>query len=258
MGHQRHFCRTSQVPARADGDRSLSQLKTPLPTTTFSSSGHNHLDDSTSQPSQRPASSVPQPNGNGYGWCRVGDINAFFGLMLDNVAGLILMVGLLSGFGFPTEFAVSAMVPGTALGVMLGDLAFFVIAIRLARKTGRDDVTAMPLGLDTPSTFGIVLFILGPSFLQGLELGLSETEAATRTWSIGIWCIVISGILKLLLAPFSEWVRLVVPRAGLLGSLAAIALVLISFLPLIEILGHPLPGMLAIVVVSNKLITNLL
>ncbi len=81
--------------------------------------------------------------------------------MLDNVAGLMLMVGLLSGFGFPTDFAVSAMVPGTALGVMVGDLAFFFIALRLAKRTGRDDVTAMPLGLDTPSTFGIVLFILG-------------------------------------------------------------------------------------------------
>ncbi len=174
--------------------------------------------------------------------------------MLDNVAGLILMVGLLSGFGFPTEFAVSAMVPGTALGVMIGDLAFFFIALRLAKRTGRDDVTAMPLGLDTPSTFGIVLFILGPSFLQGLEMGLSEMDAAYRTWSIGIWCIVISGVLKLALSPLAEWVRQAVPRAGLLGSLAAIALVLISFLPLIEILGHPLPGMLAIVVVLTALV----
>ena len=98
--------------------------------------------------------------------------------MLDNVAGLLLMVGLLSGFGFPTEFAVSAMVPGTALGVLIGDLAFFFIAFRLAKQTGRDDVTAMPLGLDTPSTFGIILFILGPSYLQGLGMGLSEIDAA--------------------------------------------------------------------------------
>ena len=190
-----------------------------------------------------------------YRWAQSGDINAFFGLMLDNIAGLILMVGLLSGFGFPTDFAVTRMVPGTALGVMLGDLAFFFLAFRLAKKTGRNDVTAMPLGLDTPSTFGMTIFILGPSYLQGLNnLGLSELEAATRTWGIGIWCIVLSGALKLILAPFSNWVRNNVPRAGLLGSLAAIALVLISFLPLMEILGHPLPGMLALVIVLTALI----
>jgi AGZA family xanthine/uracil permease-like MFS transporter len=213
----------------------------------------------------RPAPLVPSPSNESepaggagtshrYQWAKVGDINAFFGLMLDNVAGLLLMVGLLSGFGFPTEFAVSAMVPGTALGVLIGDLAFFFVAFRLAKKTGRDDVTAMPLGLDTPSTFGIILFILGPSFLQGLDMGLSEIDAAYRTWAIGIWCIVLSGVLKFALAPFTEWVRLAVPRAGLLGSLAAIALVLISFLPLMEILGHPLPGMLALVIVLTTLV----
>lgn len=212
--------------------------------------GPKLLDDPIPDSTSSPAGSAAQR----YRWARVGDINAFFGLMLDNVAGLILMVGLLSGFGFPTEFAVAAMVPGTALGVMFGDLAFFFIALRLAKRTGRDDVTAMPLGLDTPSTFGIVLFILGPSFLQGLEMGLSETDAAYRTWFIGIWCIVISGLLKLALSPLAESVRLAVPRAGLLGSLAAIALVLISFFPLIEILGHPLPGMLAIVVVLTALV----
>ena len=189
-----------------------------------------------------------------YRWARRGDINAFFGLMLDNIAGLILMVALLKGFGFPVDFAVSAMIPGTALGVLIGDLAFFVLAFRLAKRTGRDDVTAMPLGLDTPSTFGIILFILGPSYLQGLGMQLSEQEAAYRTWHIGIWCIVMSGALKFVLAPFTEWVRRVIPRAGLLGSLAAIALVLISFIPLMEIFRHPLPGMIALVIVLSTLV----
>ncbi|MGI9470559.1 MAG: permease [Rubripirellula sp.] len=174
--------------------------------------------------------------------------------MLDNVAGLLLMVGLLKGFGFPTDFAVSAMVPGTALGVLVGDLAFFYLAFRLAHRTGRSDITAMPLGLDTPSTFGIVLFVLGPSYLQGRQMELSEIDAAYRTWYIGIWCIVLSGALKFTLAPFTEWVRRVIPRAGLLGSLAAIALVLISFLPLMDIFGHPLPGMLAMVIVLTTLV----
>lgn len=186
-----------------------------------------------------------------------GDINAFFGLMLDNIAGLLLMVILLTNFGFPSDFVISSMVPGTAIGVLVGDLAFFFLAFRLARQTGRRDVTAMPLGLDTPSTFGIAYFVLRPAFNQGLDMGLTNIEAATRTWHIGIWCIVLSGVLKLIAAPFSEWVRRVVPRAGLLGSLAAIALVLISFLPLLEILGRPLPGMLALVIVLTALIARI-
>ena len=31
----------------------------------------------------------------GYNWARRGDINAFFGLMLDNIGGMILMASLL-------------------------------------------------------------------------------------------------------------------------------------------------------------------
>ena len=218
------------------------------------------MNDSTGRPvSASLATSQPgeAPYAGRYRWARPGDINAFFGLMLDNIAGLLLMVGLLAGFGFPVEFAVGAMVPGTALGVLIGDLMFFYFAFRLAKKTGRDDVTAMPLGLDTPSTFGITLFVLGPSFLQGQEMGLDPTAAAYRTWHIGIWCIVLSGLLKFALSPATEWVRRSVPRAGLLGSLAAIALVLISFLPLMEILGHPLPGMLALVIVLVTLIARI-
>lgn len=192
----------------------------------------------------------------GYRWARPGDVNAFFGLMFDNIANLLLLVMLLSlTFGFPTDFVIRSMVPGTALGVLVGDLAFVALAFRLARKTGRDDVTAMPLGIDTPSLFGMVFFVLGPSFVAGRDtLGLDEQAAAMRTWQIGIWCLVLSGLLKLACAPVCGWIRAVVPRAGLLGSLAAIALVLISFMPMLEILSHPLPGLLALVVILTTLV----
>ncbi|WP_315852208.1 permease [Rosistilla carotiformis] len=191
-----------------------------------------------------------------YRWFAVGDINAFFGLMLDNVAGLILVVSLLAGvFQFPAEFAVQAMVPGTAIGVFVGDLMFFALAFWLAKRTRRSDVTAMPLGLDTPSTFGMVFFVLGPAFIDGkVRLGLDEMEAARFAWHIGIWAIVMSGLFKVVCSPVSGWIRRSVPRAGLLGSLAAIALVLISFLPLLDILKTPLVGLVALAIVLTSLI----
>ncbi|TWU16486.1 permease [Allorhodopirellula heiligendammensis] len=187
-------------------------------------------------------------------WATTGDINAFFGLMLDNLAGLLLMVALLAGFGLPASFVVTHMVPGTAIGVFVGDLAFFFIALSLARRKHRVDVTAMPLGLDTPSTFGMILLVLGPSFTSARAAGMEVEAAALHTWHIGIWCMVFCAIVKLVCTPFSQWVRSVVPRAGLLGSLAAIALVLISFFPLTHILGSPIPGILALVIVLGTLI----
>jgi AGZA family xanthine/uracil permease-like MFS transporter len=178
--------------------------------------------------------------------------------MLDNIADLLLTVGLLAGvFGFPTNFALSHMVPGTAIGVFVGDLAFFVMALRLAQRTGNRSVTAMPLGLDTPSTIGMVFFVLGPSFLHARNvLDLDELEAARYTWHIGICSIVISGLFKFACALGSGWIRRVVPRAGLLGSLAAIALVLISFLPLLEVLHNPIVGLVALAVILTTLVAR--
>ena len=202
-----------------------------------------------------------------YKWAAPGDVNAFFGLMLDNIADLLLTVGLLAVvFEFPTNFALGHMIPGTAIGVLVGDLLFFAMALKLARRTGRNDITAMPLGLDTPSTFGMVFFVLGPAFvaskaeLLGAAGGvLSEDEvlqAAVRTWYIGICAIFISGVFKFACALGSGWIRRVLPRAGLLGSLAAIAMVLISFLPLIEILHTPVVGFVALAIILTTLVAR--
>ena len=194
---------------------------------------------------------------NGYRWATSGDVNAFFGLMLDNIADLPLTVSLLSAvFAFPAKTALRYMVPGTAIGVFVGDLLFFYLALRLARKTGRTDVTAMPLGLDTPSTLGMVFFVLGPAFVAAKQAGMNEEAAAIHTWHIGVCASVVSGLFKLLCAVGSNWIRRLLPRAGLLGSLTAVALVLISFLPLLEVLHAPLVGFLALAVVLTTLVAR--
>ena len=60
-----------------------------------------------------------------------------------------------SALGLGSGVAVSAGVAvGVSVGVLVGDAIYTWMALRLARRTGRTDVTAMPLGLDTPSTFG--------------------------------------------------------------------------------------------------------
>ena len=148
------------------------------------------------------------------------------------------------------------MLPGAAIGVLVGDLLFTWMAFGLARRTGRDDVTAMPLGLDTPSTFGMVFFVLGPAFLQAQGRGLAETEAAAFAWRIGACAIIVSGLFKLACSLAANWVRRTAPRAGLLGSLAAIALVLISFLPLLDILAHPIVGLASLAVILTTLVAR--
>jgi AGZA family xanthine/uracil permease-like MFS transporter len=193
-----------------------------------------------------------------YPWAARGDVNAFFGLMLDNVANLLMTVSLLSAvFEFPTKIALRYMVPGTAIGVLVGDLLFFLLAFRLARQTGRTTITAMPLGLDTPSTLGMIFFVLGPAYLAAKGRGMEPEAAAIHTWHIGMCSIFISGIFKLCCAAASNAIRRELPRAGLLGSLAAIALVLISFMPLLEILHSPIVGFVSLAVVLTTLVARI-
>jgi AGZA family xanthine/uracil permease-like MFS transporter len=124
---------------------------------------------------------------SGYAWAKRGDINAFFGLMLDNIGGMILMASLLVGvFHLPRLFVLTRMIPGTAVGVLVGDLIYTYMAFRLAQKSGRSDVTAMPLGLDTPSTFGTVFLIVGPAYQASLNRGLDPESTARHAWFVGI------------------------------------------------------------------------
>jgi AGZA family xanthine/uracil permease-like MFS transporter len=206
---------------------------------------------------------APGPARPAYQWARWGDVNAFFGLMLDNVAVLILLFSLLTAahlrpdHRFTPEFVLTHMVPGTALGVLLGDLVYTWMAFRLARRSGRADVTAMPLGLDTPSTLGVALLILLPTLEAQRDRGVPHDAAMMHAWHVGAVVLVLIGLFKSLVAPLGNAVRRWVPRAGLLGSLAAIALVLIAFLPLLmDVAALPLVGMLSLAVILATLVAH--
>jgi len=205
-----------------------------------------------SSPGVFPASTLP------YRWAGPGDVNAFFGLALDNLADLVLAVSLLATvFGYPVNFALSHFVPGTAIGVVVGDLLFTWLAFRLARRSGRTDVTAMPLGLDTPSTFGMVFLVIGPAFVAARGPADAAPEvidaAARHAWHVGMCAIVASGIFKLACSWVAGPIRRIVPRAALLGSLTAVALVLITFLPLLDVFESPLVGLLSLGIVLATL-----
>jgi len=174
-------------------------------------------------------------------WIRPGDLNGFLGLALDNVTQLVILSGLLIGlFQFPADLVLYQMVPGTALGVLVGDLAYTWLALRLMRRTGRDDVTAMPFGIDTPTLFAMVFGVLGP-----VKLATGDPRLA---WHVAIGTTIAIGLIKTVLAFGGDWVRRVVPRAALLGSIAGVAILLIAFLPFLKVLADPLVGLTALVV----------
>jgi adenine/guanine/hypoxanthine permease len=186
-----------------------------------------------------------------------GDLNGFFGLVVDNLAVMAFLATVLVGvFKFPADVVYTRMFPGTALGVLVGDLIYTWMAVRLGRRTGRHDVTAMPLGIDTPTTIGLALLVLGPAYAGYRQRGLEEHAAAIATWHLGMASMMVMGLLKLVLSFAGSWVGRVIPRAGLLGSIAGIALMLIGFLPIVEVLRVPVVGFVGLGIVLYAVVAK--
>ncbi len=187
-----------------------------------------------------------------------GDINGFFGLMFDNLTVLSFLAGILIFvFKYPADIVYSKMFPGTAFGVLVGDLIYAYMAIRLAQRTNNPNVTAMPLGLDTPSTIGIALTVLGPAFIALKAKGMGDREAAEMTWYIGMATMVMIGLIKVVFSFLGNWVQRVVPQAGLLGSLAGIGLALIGFLPIVDVFSLPVVGTISLGIIIYNLISGI-
>ena len=179
-----------------------------------------------------------------------GDWNGFFALAVDNLAMLAAMAGILVGaFHMPADVVLVRMLPGTALGVLVGDLAYAWLAWRLARRERRHDVCAMPLGVDTPSLFALTFGVVGPAY--------ATTGDAQQAWAVGMAVMVIMGVAKLGAAFAGDTLRRTVPRTALLAALAGVAIALILYFPFVKIAAEPIGGLVALGVVLIALVGRL-
>ncbi len=191
-----------------------------------------------------------------YEWFGVGDINGFFGIMFDNVTVLAFLAFILTViFEMPKDIVMTKMFPGTAFGVLVGDLIYSWTAFRLANRTHKH-VTAMPLGLDTPSTIGVAFAVLGPAYKAYLSQGMSPHDAAMQTWYVGMATMVYVGIFKTIFSFFGSWLMKIVPQAGLMGSLAGVGIALLGFGPAMEIMSAPIIGMVALGIVLYNMVAG--
>src|SRR5215208_8393635 len=97
-------------------------------------------------------------------WMVRGDVDGFFGLALDNLVQFLLIDALCRGvLGFPAELVYGRILPGAAISILVGNLAYALQARRLAERTGRTDVCALPYGINTVSLFAHVFLIMLPA-----------------------------------------------------------------------------------------------
>lgn len=177
-----------------------------------------------------------------YQWFSSGDIGAAATIIFDNLT-ILLFVSLILQFGFhfPLDIILKNIVPGTVIGVLLGNLLFIGLAFIIARREKRN-VTAMPHGLDAPSAIGFASCVVGPAFLLLKNTNIDVHMAAIQAWHIGACCIFCVGAIKLASSLVIHRVSKFFPSPALLGAIGGLALAIIGFLPLISIFKVPVVG----------------
>jgi AGZA family xanthine/uracil permease-like MFS transporter len=168
-------------------------------------------------------------------WSR-GDLDGFFGLMVDNLVQVLLIIGLCTSVaGIPLEVVSGRILPGVAVSLLVGNVFYSWQAWRVARRDANATCTALPYGINTPSVIAYVLFIMGPVY--------ERTGDGDLAWKAGLLACLVSGVIEFVGAFISEPLRRATPRAALLGVLAAVGVTFVSADFAFRIYAHPLVGL---------------
>lgn len=171
-----------------------------------------------------------------------GDIDGFFGLFVDNLIQLMLIAVLgVVVCGFPPELISGQILPGAALSILFGNAFYTWQARRLMQQTGRDDVTALPYGINTPSQIAYFFLIMGPIY--------QATGNPTLAWQAGLFACFLSGVLEVAGAFVGDWLRRYTPRAALLAALAGIAMTFIAMGFVFQIFASPAIALLPMLMI---------
>ncbi len=175
-------------------------------------------------------------------WFVRGDVDGFFGLALDNLVQLLVLSELCRAvLGFPDALVYGRILPGAAVSLLVGNLFYAWQAMRLARATGRQDVCALPYGINTVSLFAYVFLVMLPAKLAAEAAGAADPSRVA--WQAGLVACFGSGAIELLGSTVSERVRRSTPRAALLSTLAGIALTFIAIGFLFRAYTRPIIGL---------------
>jgi len=171
-----------------------------------------------------------------------GDWNAFFGFGTNILVNLLVLTGLLRFvLGMPDAIVFGRILPATGLMLFISTLYYAWLGYRLAARTGRTDVCALPSGISVPHMFVVVFVIMMPI--------LHATKDPMQAWSAGLTWVFVQSFVLMAGGFVAPVIRRITPRAALLGSLAGISLTFISMSPAAQIFSTPVIGVICFAII---------
>ncbi len=174
-----------------------------------------------------------------------GDWNAFFGFGTNILVNMLVLTGLLRFvLKMPDSIVFGRILPALGLMMFLSTVYYAWLAYKLALKTGRSDVCALPSGVSVPHMFVVTFVIMLPITLK--------TNDPIKGWEAGLVWVFFQSFILMIGAFIAPYIRRITPRAALLGTLAGVSVTFISMRPALEMFMTPQIGLVcfAIILVS--------
>jgi AGZA family xanthine/uracil permease-like MFS transporter len=171
-----------------------------------------------------------------------GDWNAYFGFGTNILVNLLTLTFLLRVvLKMPDSLVFGRILPATGLMLCMSTLYYAYLAYRLARKTGRTDVCALPSGISVPHMFVVVFVIMLPIALKHKD--------PIRGWEAGLTWVFVQSFVLMVGGFIGPIIRKITPRAALLGTLAGVSITFISMRPALEMFQTPIIGIICFAVI---------
>jgi AGZA family xanthine/uracil permease-like MFS transporter len=171
-----------------------------------------------------------------------GDWNAFFGFGTNILVNMLVLTTLLRFvLKMPDSIVFGRILPALGLMMCLSTMYYAWLAYRLALKTGRDDVCALPSGVSVPHMF-IVTFVIM------LPIGV-KTGDPIKAWEAGLVWVFFQSFILMAGGFIAPYIRRITPRAALLGTLAGVSITFISMRPALEMYQTPLIGFVCFAII---------
>ena len=162
-----------------------------------------------------------------------GDWNAFFGFGTNILVNLLTLTGLLRFvLKMPDALVFQRILPATGLMMCLSTAYYAWLAYRLAQRTGRTDVCALPSGISVPHMFVVTFVIMLPI--------AAKTGDPVRGWEAGLTWVFIQSFVLMAGGFVAPIIRKITPRAALLGTLAGVSIAFISMRPALDMFMTPI------------------
>jgi AGZA family xanthine/uracil permease-like MFS transporter len=171
-----------------------------------------------------------------------GDWNAFFGFGTNILVNMLVLTGLLRFvLKMPESLVFGRILPATGMMLCLSTLYYAWLGYRLAKRTGRTDVCALPSGISVPHMFIVTFVIMLPILIK--------TKDPVEAWSAGLTWVFVQSFVLMAGGFVAPWIRRITPRAALLGSLAGISITFISMSPAAQMSITPILGLICFAVI---------